>query len=98
MNLRKRKSTETQVANAKCITDHTENTAPSFLTEEERGLNQKLDKSKRVKLEEVKTVLTEKIKAEDESYDINDYNEENSQEEDEAIDIKVSEKKNVFQI
>lgn len=91
MNLRKRKSTEKQAELRDHSTDDTENTNPSFLTEEERELNNISRGGKRVKVEEVKSVLNETIKIEDSSSSINDCEEDSDWEE-------VDEKPNVSEI
>lgn len=92
MNLRKRKSTKKQVETRKHSADDIENTVPSFLIEEKQGLNTKLGSSKRVKLEEVKSVLNETIKIEDNGDVINGYREDDSDLEEGNKKINVSEK------
>lgn len=82
MNLRKRRSTEKEIENFRHTTDDVENTASSFLTEEERALNENVWNRKRVKLEETESVLNKKIKSEDDKDDFNDYEEDESDWED----------------
>lgn len=98
MNLRKRKSTEEQVEIVIDNFEDIENTAPNFLTKEERDLNRKLRSSKRSKLEETKTAKSETTKLEDDNKDKNnceDYGndwEECDHKEDKFVDAYISER------
>lgn len=89
MNLRKRKSTEKQIDTSTSSTGDIENTASRFLTKDGRVLNKNLRGSKKVKLEEVKTVLDVTVKIEDDPNGINECKENISHrgEQDDKINV-----------